>query len=155
MWVWYAGLGRGLTAPSRAASYHGPMPTLSTCPSWNKDGRGGYTGTSTGLFSWGSKRVRILVMCAHRDTGLVGRSNPTLCETPRTRWDVNRWTLDENNLIRSLKYGQSVFAICFFYGRDLYVYMNDCFFLFSFLYLYRCLNDYECVCQKYSFVYLL
>lgn len=36
----YTGQGRGLTAPSRAASYHGPMPTLSTCPSWNKDGRG-------------------------------------------------------------------------------------------------------------------
>lgn len=40
-WGRYAGLGRGLTAPSRAASYHGPMPTLSTCPSWNKDGRRG------------------------------------------------------------------------------------------------------------------
>lgn len=36
----YTGQGRGLTAPSRAASYHGPMPTLSTCPSSNKDGRG-------------------------------------------------------------------------------------------------------------------
>lgn len=36
----YTGQGRGLTAPSRAASYHGPMPTLSTCPFWNKDGRG-------------------------------------------------------------------------------------------------------------------
>ncbi|KAL2713133.1 hypothetical protein V1478_017326, partial [Vespula squamosa] len=32
------GLGRGLTAPSRAASYHAPMPTLSACPSSNKDG---------------------------------------------------------------------------------------------------------------------
>lgn len=55
----YAGLGRGLTAPSRAASYHGPMPTLSTCPSWNKDGRGGCSGASAELFSWGSKRVCI------------------------------------------------------------------------------------------------
>lgn len=39
-WARQTGRGRGLTAPSRAASYHGPMPTLSTCPSWNKDGRG-------------------------------------------------------------------------------------------------------------------
>ncbi|EFN71167.1 hypothetical protein EAG_05404 [Camponotus floridanus] len=52
----YAGLGRGLTAPSWAASYHGPMPTLSTCPSRNKDGRGGCSGASAELFSWGSER---------------------------------------------------------------------------------------------------
>lgn len=39
-WARQTGRERGLTAPSRAASYHGPMPTLSTCPSWNKDGRG-------------------------------------------------------------------------------------------------------------------
>lgn len=36
----------------------------------------------------------------------------------RTRWDVNR-AVEENNLIRSVRYGRNVFEIYSFYGRAL------------------------------------
>lgn len=48
----------GLTAPSRAASYHGPMPTLPTCPSRNKDGAGGFAESIRAeLSSWGLRKA--------------------------------------------------------------------------------------------------
>lgn len=72
----YVGLGRGLTAPSWAASYHGPMPTLSTCPSWNKDGLGGIRG----VILVGLRKGILLCngVCAYGDRIAKGAHHPTL-----------------------------------------------------------------------------
>lgn len=42
----------------------------------------------------------------------------------RTRWDVNR-AVEENNLIRSVRYGRNVFVICSFSGRALRLFSHE------------------------------